>query len=49
MEVFMNAREFSDIKIFQHLGKGIPLFMTNHINCLEADFNNGQRIGCSQN
>jgi hypothetical protein len=24
----MNDREFSGIKIFQHLGKGIPLFMT---------------------
>jgi hypothetical protein len=25
MEVFMNDREFSDIQIFQHSGKGIPL------------------------
>ena len=23
-------REFSDIEIFQHSGKGIPLFMTGH-------------------
>jgi hypothetical protein len=28
MEVLMNDREFSDIEIFQHSGKGIPLFMT---------------------
>jgi hypothetical protein len=27
MEVFMSDREFSDIEIFQHSGKGIPLFM----------------------
>jgi hypothetical protein len=26
--VFMNDREFSDIEIFQHSGKGILLFMT---------------------
>ena len=26
----MNDREFSDIEIFQHSGKGIPLFMTGH-------------------
>jgi len=32
MEVFMNDREFSDIEIFQHSGKGIPLFMTGHKN-----------------
>jgi hypothetical protein len=30
MEVFMNDQEFSDIEIFQHSGKGIPLFMTGH-------------------
>jgi hypothetical protein len=30
MEVFMNDWEFSDIEIFQHSGKGIPLFMTGH-------------------
>jgi hypothetical protein len=45
MEVFMNDREFSDIKIFQLSGKGIPLlFMTGHKNCLQADYNNGRRI-----
>ena len=26
----MNDWEFSDIEIFQHSGKGIPLFMTGH-------------------
>ena len=26
----MNDREFSDIQIFQHSGKGIPLFMNGH-------------------
>jgi hypothetical protein len=30
----MNDREFSDIEIFQHSGKGIPLFITGHKNCL---------------
>jgi len=49
MEVFMNDREFSDIEIFQHSGKGIPLFMTGHKNCLQDDYNNGRRIRCSQN
>jgi hypothetical protein len=34
----MNDREFSDIEIFQHSGKGIPLFMTGHKNCLQADY-----------
>jgi hypothetical protein len=38
MEVFMNDREFSDIEIFQHSGKGIPLFMIGHENCLQADY-----------
>jgi hypothetical protein len=38
MEVFMNDREFSDIEIFQHSGKGTPLFMTGHTNCLQADY-----------
>jgi hypothetical protein len=38
MEVFMNDREFSDIQIFQHSGKGIPLFMTGHKNFLQADY-----------
>jgi hypothetical protein len=38
MEVFMSDPEFSDIQIFQHSGKGIPLFMTGHKNCLEADY-----------
>jgi hypothetical protein len=35
MEIFMNDREFSDIEIFQHSGKGIPLFMFGHKNCLQ--------------
>jgi hypothetical protein len=34
----MNDREFSDIEIFQHSGKGIPLFMIGHKNCLQADY-----------
>jgi hypothetical protein len=34
----MNDREFSDIEIFQHSRKGIPLFMTGHKNCLQADY-----------
>jgi hypothetical protein len=34
----MNDREFSDIEIFQHSVKGIPLFMTHHKNCLQADY-----------
>jgi hypothetical protein len=34
----MSDREFSDIRIFQHSGKGIPLFMTGHKNCLQADY-----------
>jgi hypothetical protein len=38
MEVFMNDREFSDIEIFQHSGKGMPLFMAGHKNCLQADY-----------
>jgi hypothetical protein len=38
MEVFMNEREFSDIEIFQHSGKEIPLFMAGHKNCLQADY-----------
>jgi hypothetical protein len=38
MEVFMSDREFSDIQIFQHSGKGIPLFMTDHKKCLQADY-----------
>jgi hypothetical protein len=33
----MNDREFSDIELFQHSGKGIPLFMAGHKNCLQAD------------
>ena len=45
----MNDREFSDIEMFQHSGKGIPLFMTGHNNYLQADFNNGRPIFCSQN
>jgi hypothetical protein len=38
MEVFMSDRELSDIQIFQHLGTGIPLFMTGHKNFLQADY-----------
>jgi hypothetical protein len=38
MEVFISDREFSDIQIFQHSGRGIPLFMTGHKNCLQADY-----------
>jgi hypothetical protein len=38
MDVFMSDREFSDIQIFQHSGKGIPLLMTGHKNCLQADY-----------
>jgi hypothetical protein len=38
MEVFMSDREFSDIQIFQHSGKEIPLFMTGHKNCLQTDY-----------
>jgi hypothetical protein len=38
MGVFMSDREFSDIEIFQHSGKGIPLFMTDHKNCLQTDY-----------
>ena len=49
MEVFMHDQEFSDIEILQHLGKRIPLFMTSHKKCLQADYNNGRRILCSQN
>jgi hypothetical protein len=37
VEIFMNDREFSDVEIFQHSGKGIPLFMTGHKNFLQAD------------
>jgi hypothetical protein len=38
MEVFMSDREFSDIQIFQHSGKGIPLFIAGHNNCSQADY-----------
>jgi hypothetical protein len=34
----MRDREFSDIQIFQHSEKGIPLFMTGHKHCLQADY-----------
>jgi hypothetical protein len=37
MEELMNYREFSDIEIFQHSGKEIPLFMAGHKNCVQAD------------
>jgi hypothetical protein len=48
MEVFVSDPEFSDIEIFQHSGKGIPLHMTGHKNCLQPDYNNGQRILSSE-
>jgi hypothetical protein len=38
MEVFMNDREFSGIEIFQHSGKGIPLFMTRGNYNMLQDF-----------
>jgi hypothetical protein len=38
MEVLKNEQEFSDIHIFQHSGKGIPLFMTGHKNDLQSDY-----------
>jgi hypothetical protein len=41
MEVFMNDPEFSDTEI--------PLLMTGHKSFLQADYNNGRRILCSQN
>jgi hypothetical protein len=34
----MGDREFSDIQIFQHSGKGIPLFIIGHKNYLQADY-----------
>ena len=40
----MNVLEFSDIEIFQHSGKGIPLLMTGHKNCLQVDYKNGRPI-----
>jgi len=49
MELFMIDREISDTEIFQYSGKGIPLFMTGHKNCLQADYNNGRSIFCSRN
>jgi hypothetical protein len=49
MEVFMNDWEFSDIKIFQHSGKGTPVFTTGHKDCLQANYKNWQHILCSQN
>jgi hypothetical protein len=38
MEMFTNDWEFSDIQIFQHSGKGIPLFMTGHKNVQQSDY-----------
>jgi len=49
MEVFMIVWEFLDVEIFQHSGKGLPLFMIGHKYCLKTDYNNGRRILCSQN
>ena len=37
----MKVREFSDMEIFQHSGKGIPHFMTGHKNCVQGDYNMG--------
>jgi hypothetical protein len=34
----MSDWEFLDIQIFQHSGKGIPLFMIDHKNCLQSDY-----------
>jgi hypothetical protein len=34
----MNDQGFSNIEIFQHSGKGIPLFMIGHKNCLQSDY-----------
>ena len=34
------------MEIFQYSGKGIPLFITGHKNCLQADYTNGRRILC---
>jgi hypothetical protein len=34
----MSDGEFSDFEIFQHSGKGIPLFMPGHKNCLQSDY-----------
>jgi hypothetical protein len=34
----MSDWEFSDIQIFQHSGKGIPLIMPGHKNFLQADY-----------
>jgi hypothetical protein len=34
----MKYREFSDIEIFQHSGKGRRLFMTGHKNCLQSEY-----------
>jgi hypothetical protein len=33
----MSDGEFSDIQIFQHSGKGMPLFMTGHKNDLQSN------------
>jgi len=49
LNIYMNDGEFSDIETFQHSTKTIPLFMTGHKNCRQADYNNGRRILCSQN
>jgi hypothetical protein len=34
----MSDREFSDMQILKHSGKGIPLCMTGNKNCLQADY-----------
>jgi len=46
MEVFMNDREFSDIEIYQHSGKGIPLFITGHKIWKVNLFGPGPRLIC---
>jgi hypothetical protein len=40
--IHMNDREFSDTEIFEHSRKVIPLFMTGHKNCLQADYDSGR-------
>jgi hypothetical protein len=45
----MNDQEFPDIEIFHRSGKGMPLFLTDHKDCLQTDYKNWRRILCSQN
>jgi hypothetical protein len=41
-------QEFSETENLQHSWKGRSLFMTGHKDCLQADYNNGRHILCSQ-